>query len=73
MLEMGKLSGADIEPPEQTRLLNSCVCNAGVIGGGVPGGGFIRPHRLRMSSYTDYTFMLFWCNSQLGDMMQYGC
>ena len=38
MLEMGKLSGADIEPPEQTRLLNSCVCNAGVIGGGFFGG-----------------------------------
>ncbi|EFI28147.1 phosphomevalonate kinase [Coprinopsis cinerea okayama7 len=36
---MGNLSGVPIEPPEQTRLLNGCVGQAGVIGGGVPGAG----------------------------------
>ncbi|TFK26468.1 Phosphomevalonate kinase [Coprinopsis marcescibilis] len=39
MRQMGNLSGVPIEPPEQTRLLNSCVGQAGVIGGGVPGAG----------------------------------
>ncbi|KAF9460694.1 phosphomevalonate kinase [Collybia nuda] len=39
MREMGKLSGVPIEPDEQTKLLNSCVSLAGVIGGGVPGAG----------------------------------
>src|SRR5688572_14743972 len=38
MRQMGNLSGVPIEPPEQSRLLNSCVGQAGVIGGGVPGG-----------------------------------
>nr|AKA59152.1 phosphomevalonate kinase [Wolfiporia cocos]API68656.1 phosphomevalonate kinase [Wolfiporia cocos] len=39
MREMGNLSGAAIEPPEQTALLDACVSVAGVIGGGVPGAG----------------------------------
>ncbi|PFH51483.1 hypothetical protein AMATHDRAFT_142322 [Amanita thiersii Skay4041] len=39
MREMGKLAGVPIEPPEQTKLLDSCVAQAGVIGGGVPGAG----------------------------------
>ncbi|KAG6880324.1 hypothetical protein C0992_011073 [Termitomyces sp. T32_za158] len=39
MKEMGELSGVPIEPAEQTKLLNSCVSLAGVIGGGVPGAG----------------------------------
>ncbi|KAG6900755.1 hypothetical protein C0993_002179 [Termitomyces sp. T159_Od127] len=39
MKEMGELSGVPIEPAEQTKLLDSCVSLAGVIGGGVPGAG----------------------------------
>ncbi|KAJ3768665.1 phosphomevalonate kinase [Lentinula raphanica] len=39
MKEMGELSGAAIEPPEQTKLLDKCCAQAGVIGGGVPGAG----------------------------------
>lgn len=42
MREMGNLSGVPIEPPEQTELLDACVSIAGVIGGGVPGGEFLR-------------------------------
>lgn len=38
MREMGELAGAPIEPPEQTKLLDKCCFQAGVIGGGVPGG-----------------------------------
>lgn len=38
MRQMGELAGAPIEPPEQTKLLDVCVTQAGVIGGGVPGG-----------------------------------
>lgn len=38
MREMGNLSGVPIEPVEQTALLDACVSQAGVIGGGVPGG-----------------------------------
>jgi phosphomevalonate kinase len=40
MKEMGDLSGVPIEPDEQTKLLDTCVSQAGVIGGGVPGGMF---------------------------------
>ena len=40
MKEMGNLSGVPIEPDEQTKLLDTCVSQAGVIGGGVPGGVF---------------------------------
>ena len=40
MKEMGNLSGVPIEPEEQTKLLDTCVSQAGVIGGGVPGGMF---------------------------------
>ncbi|KAL0576662.1 phosphomevalonate kinase [Marasmius crinis-equi] len=39
MREMGNLAGVPIEPPEQTTLLNECISQAGVIGGGVPGAG----------------------------------
>ncbi|KAF6760281.1 phosphomevalonate kinase [Ephemerocybe angulata] len=39
MREMGTESGVPIEPTEQTKLLNACVGQAGVIGGGVPGAG----------------------------------
>ena len=35
---MGAGSGVPIEPAEQTKLIDSCVAQAGVIGGGVPGG-----------------------------------
>jgi phosphomevalonate kinase len=38
MREMGQLSGVDIEPEQQTKLLDASVSMAGVIGGGVPGG-----------------------------------
>ena len=38
MRKMGKLSKVPIEPKEQTALLDVCVSQAGVIGGGVPGG-----------------------------------
>lgn len=40
---MGTLAGVPIEPPEQTKLLDACVSQAGVIGGGVPGGAFFAP------------------------------
>lgn len=39
MREMGTLAGVPIEPEEQTKLLDACVSQAGVIGGGVPGAG----------------------------------
>ncbi|KAL0955914.1 hypothetical protein HGRIS_002105 [Hohenbuehelia grisea] len=39
MREMGELSGVPIEPTEQTDLLDACMSQAGVIGGGVPGAG----------------------------------
>jgi len=39
MKQMGNLSGVPIEPDEQTQLLDTCVTQAGVIGGGVPGAG----------------------------------
>lgn len=39
MREMGDLSGVPIEPIEQTKLLDACVTQAGIIGGGVPGAG----------------------------------
>jgi phosphomevalonate kinase len=35
---MGRLSGVEIEPEQQTQLLDASVSMAGVIGGGVPGG-----------------------------------
>jgi len=40
MREMGKLAGVEIEPEQQTRLLDASVSMAGVIGGGVPGGTY---------------------------------
>ncbi|PPR07378.1 hypothetical protein CVT26_013694 [Gymnopilus dilepis] len=39
MRRMGELSEVPIEPVEQTRLLDTCMSLAGVIGGGVPGAG----------------------------------
>jgi hypothetical protein len=48
MREMGKLSGVEIEPEKQTRLLNASVSVAGVVGGGVPGGTYINPPFLMM-------------------------
>ncbi|KAJ7084399.1 phosphomevalonate kinase [Mycena belliarum] len=39
MREMGTLSGVPIEPVEQTKLLDLCIAQPGVIGGGVPGAG----------------------------------
>jgi len=39
MKEMGELAGVPIEPAEQTKLLDICTSQAGVIGGGVPGAG----------------------------------
>lgn len=36
---MGRLSQVPIEPPEQTRLLDACLAQNGVVGGGVPGAG----------------------------------
>lgn len=42
MREMGSLSGVEIEPPQQTKLLDESISLAGVIGGGVPGGKPLR-------------------------------
>ncbi|KAG7449525.1 phosphomevalonate kinase [Guyanagaster necrorhizus] len=39
MREMGSLADVPIEPEEQTTLLDTCISQAGVIGGGVPGAG----------------------------------
>ncbi|KIO32266.1 hypothetical protein M407DRAFT_112172 [Tulasnella calospora MUT 4182] len=39
MREMGRLSQVPIEPAEQTRLLDACLAQNGVVGGGVPGAG----------------------------------
>jgi len=39
MREMGTLCGVEIEPEQQTKLLDASVTMAGVIGGGVPGAG----------------------------------
>lgn len=38
MRKMGDLAGVEIEPEQQTRLLDRSIEQAGVIGGGVPGG-----------------------------------
>jgi phosphomevalonate kinase len=38
MRKMGEGASVPIEPPEQTKLLDVCVTQAGVIGGGIPGG-----------------------------------
>ncbi|TFY59322.1 hypothetical protein EVG20_g7832 [Dentipellis fragilis] len=39
MREMGALAGVEIEPPQQTKLLDDSIALGGVIGGGVPGAG----------------------------------
>jgi phosphomevalonate kinase len=38
MREMGAATTAEIEPEQQTALLDACISLPGVIGGGVPGG-----------------------------------
>lgn len=38
MRQMSELSGTPIEPEKQTALLDACVAQPGVLGGGVPGG-----------------------------------
>lgn len=38
MKRMGELADVPIEPDKQTRLLDACLDQPGVIGGGVPGG-----------------------------------
>lgn len=40
MREMGAATTAEIEPEQQTALLDGCISLPGVIGGGVPGGMF---------------------------------
>jgi phosphomevalonate kinase len=50
MKEMGDLAGVPIEPEEQTKLLDTCVSQAGVIGGGVPGGIFKFPSILEVAN-----------------------
>jgi phosphomevalonate kinase len=40
MRKMGDLAGVEIEPEQQTHLLDRSVAQAGVIGGGVPGGQY---------------------------------
>ena len=42
MKKMGELAGVPIEPPEQTELLDACLAQVGVIGGGVPGGMLLK-------------------------------
>lgn len=64
MREMGTLAGVPIEPQEQTDLLDACISGAGVIGGGVPGGGF------QIASSLDEPRLII---TQLGVMMRYGC
>ncbi|KAF9029012.1 phosphomevalonate kinase [Hymenopellis radicata] len=39
MREMGSSAGVPIEPEGQTKLLDACISQAGVVGGGVPGAG----------------------------------
>lgn len=46
MRKMGDFSEVPIEPKEQTALLDACVLQAGVIGGGVPGGRFVWSHEV---------------------------
>lgn len=56
---MGDASGAPIEPPEQTALLDACMRIPGVLFGGVPGGtvrcSFFKSHvcsfRCRLSGW----------------------
>lgn len=53
MRSMGEGAGVPIEPPEQTALLDACIKQSGVIGGGVPGGKW---HPLSLTRYfTDYS------------------
>jgi phosphomevalonate kinase len=38
MKTMGTKANVPIEPDEQTKLLDACLSQSGVVGGGVPGG-----------------------------------
>jgi phosphomevalonate kinase len=52
MREMGEASAVPIEPAEQTKLLDVCVSQAGVIGGGIPGGKLVATLKtFRSSNY----------------------
>lgn len=48
---MGEQAGVPIEPDEQTRLLDACIKQPGVIGGGVPGGWLFSLQFLSLSLY----------------------
>jgi len=51
MVEMGSLAGVPIEPTEQTKLLDACVSQPGVVGGGVPGGKRVFAATVRRHSH----------------------
>jgi phosphomevalonate kinase len=38
MKTMGTKANVPIEPDEQTKLLDACLSQSGIVGGGVPGG-----------------------------------
>lgn len=48
MRRMGDLAGVEIEPEQQTHLLDRSIAQPGVIGGGVPGG--------QSCSFTSWTY-----------------
>lgn len=56
MRKMGENAGVDIEPAAQTDLLDKSITQAGVIGGGVPGGACLYLVRLdlRLISYSGW-------------------
>jgi hypothetical protein len=67
MREMGQLSGVEIEPKQQTELLDASVSMAGVIGGGVPGGKCPSP----LSPFYLSMFLIF--DAQPVGLMPCGC
>ena len=46
---MGEMSGVPIEPSSQTKLLDACLAQPGVIGCGVPGGKSLKPFSLSLA------------------------
>jgi hypothetical protein len=66
MREMGQLSGVEIEPEQQTKLLDASVSMAGVIGGGVPGGKWC-------PSFLSFFLLFFDALFQLVGSMRCGC
>jgi len=64
MRKMGDLAGVEIEPEQQTHLLDLSIEQAGVIGGGVPGG---QSCFFRFEPHLDLRSM------QLADMTPSGC